>query len=56
MYDGDRWTEMESLNEKRSDHSACTYDKNCIYVFGGENSNLEALGSIEIYRKETRKW
>jgi len=47
----DRWTGNEEvqLHEPRSQASACQFDDQTIYVFGGYNKESGTLGSIERY-------
>lgn len=44
-----------SMNEGRSSHGICTYNKK-IYVCGGKDSQSKLLKSFEVYYPETDKW
>ena len=47
----DRWYSNDEvqLNEARSQSSACLFDDNLIFIFGGYNKDLGTLSSIERY-------
>jgi N-acetylneuraminic acid mutarotase len=49
--DEDKWSANEGvhLNVSRSQCSACQFDENVIFVFGGYNKELGTLNSIERY-------
>jgi N-acetylneuraminic acid mutarotase len=47
----DRWYSNDEvqLNEARSQSSACLFDDNVIFIFGGYNKDMGTLSSIERY-------
>ena len=49
--DKDRWhgNEEIQLNEARSQASACAFDENIIFIFGGYNKEGGTLSTIERY-------
>ena len=59
MYDieKDRWEINESvqLNVARSQSSACLFEDNIIFCFGGYNKELGTLNSIERYDIDLKK-
>ena len=51
------WVELPSMKYKRNGASCCIFEKvSQIFVFGGVNSTLGVLDSIERYLIDEEKW
>ena len=47
-----KWVEIAPMNEKKMNISACAFNQEIIYIFGGYNYSLGgALGTIEYFDK-----
>lgn len=53
--DGDKWTNIAPLNESKQDVSACTFNTNYIYAFGGFNGQ-KMSNLVEKYDSMKNVW
>ena len=55
VMDGESWTEVSSMVQKRQFHACAEFSGN-IYSIGGETAAGDLLSSVEIYDPTTQEW